>query len=75
MPAICSWRRREPGDPRGDARGQRVLVATGLTEAETVSTVPLNLGSGNPLEGFYVANYPQNIQKAPATNSWAFRAM
>ena len=43
------------------------VVATGLTEAETVSTVPLNLGSGNPLEGFYVANYPENIQKAPAS--------
>jgi hypothetical protein len=33
--------------------------------AETVSVVPLNFGqSGNPLEGFYVANYPTDIQKA-----------
>jgi PEP-CTERM motif len=45
--------------------GSVLLVATGLTDAETVSTVPLNLGvSGNPLEGFYVANYPLDIQKA-----------
>jgi hypothetical protein len=43
-------------------------VVTGLTEAETVSTVPLNLGaSGNPVEGFYVANYPEDIQKAGAS--------
>jgi PEP-CTERM motif len=47
--------------------GGVLLVASGLTEAETVSTVPLNLGtSGNPLEGFYVANYPEDIQKASA---------
>ncbi len=46
-------------------------TATGnvsIPEAETVSTVPLNLGaSGNPIEGFYVANYPVNIQFAAAT--------
>jgi len=36
--------------------------------AETVSVVPLNLGlSGNPLEGFYVANFPVDIQKAGAS--------
>ena len=47
--------------------GSVLLVASGLSEAETVSTVPLNLGvSGNPLEGFYVANYPVDIQKAAA---------
>jgi hypothetical protein len=47
--------------------GSVLLVASGLTEAETVSTVPVNLGSsGNPVEGFYVANYPENIQKASA---------
>ncbi len=35
--------------------------------AETVSFVPLNLGaSGSPLEGFYVANYPVDIQYATA---------
>ncbi len=32
---------------------------------ETVSVVPLNFGqSGNPVEGFYVANFPTDIQKA-----------
>jgi hypothetical protein len=36
---------------------------------ETVSTVPLNLGaSGNPVEGFYVANYPLDVQKAGASD-------
>jgi len=39
-----------------------------IPAAETVSAVPLNLGlSGNPLEGFYVANYAQNIQFAAAS--------
>jgi hypothetical protein len=33
-----------------------------------VSFVPLNLGaSGNPIEGFYVANYPTDIQSAMAS--------
>jgi hypothetical protein len=44
-----------------------IVRNTGLTIplAETVSFVPLNLGvSGNPVEGFYVANYPVNVQKA-----------
>jgi hypothetical protein len=36
-------------------------------EAETVSAVPTNLDPTNPLEGFYVANYPNNIQFAPAS--------
>ena len=32
-------------------------VPVSISLAETVSTVPLNLGSsGNPVEGFYVAN-------------------
>jgi len=39
-----------------------------VPEAETVSTVPLNLGaSGNPIEGFYVANYPVDDQFASAS--------
>jgi hypothetical protein len=30
--------------------------------------LPLNLGvSGNPTEGFYVANYPVDVQKAAAS--------
>jgi len=44
-----------------------VVTLLGITVpiAETVSFVPLNLGSsGNPLEGFYVANYPVDVQKA-----------
>lgn len=40
--------------------------------AETVSVVPLNFGaSGNPLEGFYVANYPLDIQKAGVSSEFA----
>ena len=39
-----------------------------ITEAETVGFVPLNLGvSGNPIEGLYMANYPVDIQFAPAS--------
>jgi hypothetical protein len=45
--------------------GNPVLVS----EAETISTVPTNLGlSGNPLEGFYVANYPIDVLFASASN-------
>jgi hypothetical protein len=40
--------------------------------AETVSVVPLNFGkSGNPLEGFYVANYAVDIQKAGVVSEFA----
>ncbi|MBV8812039.1 MAG: hypothetical protein JO033_25510 [Acidobacteriaceae bacterium] len=35
--------------------------------AETVSAIPLNLKATNPLEGFYVANYPNDIQFASAS--------
>jgi hypothetical protein len=46
--------------------GAITLVGT-VPEAETVSFVPLNLGgAGNPLEGFYVSNYPVNVQFADA---------
>jgi hypothetical protein len=42
-----------------------------ISSAETVSVVPLNFGqSGNPLEGFYVANYPIDIQKAGMVNEF-----
>lgn len=42
---------------------------TGLSAAETVSTVPTNICSASlPVEGFYVANYNQNVQKAPASD-------
>ena len=60
-----------------EGSGQLRLVSPGgvvtpigisLGLAETVSFVPLNLGSsGNSLEGFYVANYPLDIQKADAS--------
>ncbi len=41
------------------------LVASGLTQAETVLTVPANACSpSSSIEGFYVANYPNNIQFA-----------
>jgi hypothetical protein len=46
-----------------------VLGSTGeFTEAETVSFVPLNLNASDPLQGFYVANYPYNVQFAAASN-------
>jgi hypothetical protein len=51
------------------------VTPTGLSIplAETVSFVPLNLGaSGNPLEGFYVANFPVNVQKADASQFTSF---
>jgi len=44
-----------------DASHNPIFVPTG----ETLSVVPLDFGlSGNPLEGFYVANYLSDIQKA-----------
>ena len=44
--------------------GVVTVVATGLTGAETISAIPTALDPSNPLEGFYVANYTQNIQFA-----------
>lgn len=42
---------------------------TKIASAEMVSFVPLNLGvSGNPLEGFYAANYAANVIKSPYTD-------
>jgi hypothetical protein len=46
-------------------------AAITISLAETVSVVPLDFGvSGNPLEGFYVANYPSDIQKAGIVNEF-----
>jgi hypothetical protein len=46
-----------------------VLGSVGeFTEAETVSFVPLNLNPADTLQGFYVANYPENVQFAAASN-------
>ena len=36
--------------------------------AETVSVVPLNLNAADPLQGFYVANYANDVQFAGASN-------
>jgi len=48
------------------------FIAT-VPSAEMVSFVPLNLGtSGNPVEGFYAANFPVNVIKAPASDFSAF---
>jgi hypothetical protein len=63
------------GEVRAISLGGAVTVLQSSTggnvfvpSAETVSTVPLDLGaSGNPIEGFYVANYPVNIQFAGAS--------
>lgn len=48
--------------------GALTTIAT-IPSAEMVSFVPLNLGiSGNPLEGFYAANYNVNVIKSPYTD-------
>ena len=49
--------------------GVRSTVVSGLRVPEMVSFVPLNLGSsGNPVEGFYAASYPNNIQRSAASD-------
>jgi hypothetical protein len=46
-----------------------MVTITTIASAEMVSFVPLNLGiSGNPLEGFYAANYSSNVIKSPYTD-------
>ncbi|MEO8079086.1 MAG: PEP-CTERM sorting domain-containing protein [Caldimonas sp.] len=53
--------------------GLATTAVTGLPGAEMVSFVPLNLGSsGSPVEGFYAAAYPNNIQKADASQFTSF---
>ena len=53
--------------------GVKSTVVSGLSVPEMVSFVPLNLGSsGNPVEGFYAASYPNNIQKAGASDFTPF---
>jgi hypothetical protein len=52
-------------DPSGS-----ITIASGvnISSFESVNFVPLDLGlSGNPLEGYYAANYPVDIQKAGAS--------
>lgn len=50
--------------------GGVVTVATGVSIPlfETINFVPMDIGlSGNPLEGYYAANYATDIQKAGAS--------
>lgn len=52
--------------------GTKTPIAT-VPGAETISFVPLNLGSGNQsLEGFYGADYPVDVVKAPASDFTPF---
>lgn len=54
--------------------GSKTTVISGLYGAEMVSFVPLNLGSsGNPVEGFYAAAYPSNVQKAGPSEFAAYK--
>lgn len=48
--------------------GVITLIPGTFYGAETVSTVPPTLDPTNPLEGFYVANYPYDIQFADASD-------
>lgn len=52
--------------------GSITLIAT-VASAEMLNFVPINLGiSGNPVEGFYSANYPNNVVKANANDFSAY---
>jgi hypothetical protein len=42
-------------------------VIANVPSAEELTFVPLNLNTGDPVEGFYGANYPVDIQKADAS--------
>jgi len=54
--------------------GTVTTVVSGISVPEMVSFVPLNLGSsGNPVEGFYAASFPSNIQKAGAGDFAAYK--
>ena len=54
--------------------GVKSTVVSGLYGAEMVSFVPLNLGaSGNPVEGFYAASYPSNIQRADVSEFTSYK--
>lgn len=57
------------GSLRAIAPDGAMTLITSIPSAEMVSFVPLNLGiSGNPLEGFYAANYASNVIKSPYTD-------
>jgi PEP-CTERM motif-containing protein len=54
-------------DPGGVVTNMSTLGVT-ISAAEEIGFVPLNLGSGGPLEGFYAAAFPSSgIQKADAS--------
>ena len=57
------------GSLRSIAPDGTITTITTIGSAEMVSFVPLNLGiSGNPLEGFYAANYSSDVIKSAASN-------
>mgnify|MGYP001590598823 CR=1 FL=1 len=54
--------------------GEKTDLGLHFGTPEMLSFVPLNLGdSGNPLEGFYAANYSVNVIKADASDFLAYR--
>lgn len=56
------------GTLRAISAGGVVTPFAAVASAEELSFVPLNLGaSGNPVEGFYGANYTPNVIKADAS--------
>jgi PEP-CTERM motif len=61
------------GKLRAIAPDGTMTTVTTIASAEMVSFVPLNLGSsGNPLEGFYAANYDVNVIKSPASDFMSY---
>jgi len=61
------------GNLRAVSPGGVLSTITQIPSAEMVSFVPLNLGSsGNPVEGFYAANFSVDVIKAPASDFSAF---
>lgn len=57
-----------------DASGAKSDLGLQFNAPEMLSFIPLNLGiSGNPLEGFYAANFSLNVIKAEASEFTAYR--
>src|SRR5205823_9043495 len=53
--------------------GVVTVIVTGVASAEELTFVPLNLGaSGNSVEGFYGANYTDNVLKGNASEFTSF---
>ena len=62
------------GSIRAIAPDGDVSTVTSISGAEMLSFVPLNLGaSGDPVEGFYAAAYPNNVVKAAASEFTAYK--